>query len=68
MGNKYACLMIKSETWQKFAKLASEKKVETNELIATALLTFLRENMAGTEPALMKRKIKSVIKYVSELI
>lgn len=68
MGNKYVGLMVRYETWQRFDKLASKKKANTEDLIEGALLTFLRENEARTEPGLMKRKVKSEIKNVADFL
>lgn len=68
MGNQYVGLMIGYKTWQRVDKMASKRKVNTEALIESALLKFLRENEVITEPELMKRKIELGINEIINFI
>jgi hypothetical protein len=68
MKNQYAGVMVRHETWKRFDKLASKKKVNTEALIESVLVDFLTENEAITDPELMKRKIELGINEIIDFV
>jgi len=58
MGKKHVGIIITWETWKGFDKLASKRKIDTEDLINRALLHFLSENEVEIETKALKRKIE----------